>query len=349
MDEKYVKYAVDKAVELLAVDSPTGFTDDVARLIRDDLAAMGYEPFLTNKGGVAVDLGGERSDKGALLVMAHVDTLGAMVARIKDDGRLKLAPIGGLRAVNVETENCSVVTADGRRYEGCFNLVDASVHVNGEYDKTPRDFDTCELTLDEDVSSADDVRALGIRVGDIVCVEPRTRVTSGGYIKSRFLDDKLSAGMVMAMAKKIKDEGIVPGRRIYLHFTVYEEVGHGASAVPEGFEDVSEVLAVDMGCVGEGLECTERQVSICVRDSNGPYDRDMILRLIAAAEAAGADHRTDIYPHYGSDAGATLRAGLDARQGLIGAGVYASHGYERSHVDGVRNTLLTLCSFCGTL
>ena len=117
-------------------------------------------------------------------------------------------------------------------------------------------------------------------------------------------------------------------------------VGHGGSAsVPAG---VTEAISVDMGCVGNGLKCTERQVSICAKDSGGPYSYQVVGKLIEAAKAEGADYAVDVYPHYGSDVEATLRAGYDIRHGLIGAGVYASHGYERSHVDGVYNTLKVL-------
>lgn len=122
--------------------------------------------------------------------------------------------------------------------------------------------------------------------------------------------------------------------------TVYEEVGHGGCAsVPAG---VTESISVDMGCVGDGLRCTERQVSICAKDSGGPYSYEVVGKLIDDARREGADYAVDVYPHYGSDVEATLRSGYDIRHGLIGSGVYASHGYERSHVDGVLHTLKTL-------
>ena len=199
--------------------------------------------------------------------------------------------------------------------------------------------------LDEDVSSADDLKNLGLEVGDIVAFDPRTRVTDSGYIKSRFLDDKLSVGILLGFAKYIKDTDAQLTRRTYVHVTVYEEVGHGgAASVPA---DVTEAISVDMGCVGSGLNCTERQVSICAKDSHGPYNYDVVGRLIEAAKAESADYAVDVYPFYGSDVEATLSAGYDIRHGLIGAGVYASHGYERSHKDGVRNTLLTLKGYLG--
>ena len=191
--------------------------------------------------------------------------------------------------------------------------------------------------LDEDVKSASDTKALGIEVGDIVCFDPRTVITKSGYIKSRFLDDKLSVGILLGFAKYIKDNAIELSRPVYVNVTVYEEVGHGGSAsIPSG---ITESISVDMGCVGEGLTCTERMVSICAKDSGGPYSYDVVGKLIAAAKAESADYAVDVYPFYGSDVEATLTAGCDIKHGLIGSGVYASHGYERSHIDGVYNTI----------
>lgn len=242
-----------------------------------------------------------------------------------------------MNANNAEAENVRVITKFSGAIDGTVQLCDASVHVNGNYSTTPRTFDTVEVVLDEDVRSAEDVRKLGIDVGDFVCFDPRSRITESGYIKSRFLDDKLSVGILQAFAQYLKDENLTPKRRVYVHVTVYEEVGHGGSAsVPDG---VTEAISVDMGCVGEGVQCTERQVSICAKDSGGPYSYDVVRKLIAAAKREGADYAVDVYPHYGSDVEATLRAGYDIRHGLIGAGVYASHGYERSHRDGALNTL----------
>ena len=339
MDREYAKFAADKAVALLGIDSPTGFTEKAAQWVKAEFEALGYPARLTNKGGVLAELGGE-DENDALLLEAHTDTLGAMVAQIKADGRLRVTNLGGMRAENGEAENVRVYTRSGRVIEGTFQLCNASVHVNGEYANAKRSYDTCEAVLDEDVKSADDTRALGVEVGDIVCFEPRTRITGSGYIKSRFLDDKLSVGILLGLAKFMKDKDLTPRRRVYAHVTVYEEVGHGGSAsVPQG---VTEAISVDMGCVGDGLRCTERQVSICAKDSGGPYSYEVVGRLIDAARREKADYAVDVYPHYGSDVEATLSAGNDLRHGLIGAGVYASHGYERSHIDGVWNTLKVL-------
>lgn len=344
LDKKnlYLDYIMQQLKNLLSIDSPSGFTEHVTDYLLEEYTRLGYQPEKTKKGGVLVTLGGSRD---AVLTMAHVDTLGAMVAEIKDNGRLRLTKVGGLNANNVEAENCRVYTLDGKVYEGTVQLADASVHVNGEYQKTERTFDSVEVLLDADVSSKDDVKELGIANGSFVCLDPRTCITESGYIKSRFLDDKLSTAILLGYAKYVKEEGICLQRKVYQHITVFEETGHGACAsVPS---DVEELISVDMGCVGNGLECTERQVSICVKDSAGPYHYDVVRSLIHAARENGIDYAADVYPYYGSDADAALSAGVDARHGLIGPGVYASHGYERSHKDGVAATFALLRAYLG--
>jgi len=339
MNREYADYAVEQTTSLLAIDSPSGFTDMAAEWVLDQFLALGFDAKLTVKGGVLVDLGGENSDD-ALLLEAHTDTLGGMVAEIKGNGRLRIVPLGGMRAENAEAENLRVYTRNGNVYEGTLQLCNASVHVNTNYGSTPRNFNTTEVVLDEDVTSSAKAREIGIEVGDIVAFDPRTKVTASGYIKSRFLDDKLSVGILFGFAKYIKDQAITLSRRVYMHITVYEEVGHGgSSSVPGG---VTEAISVDMGCVGDGLKCTEKTVSICAKDSGGPYSYQVIGKLIEAAQKEKADYAVDIYPSYGSDVEATLSAGFDIRHGLIGPGVYASHGYERSHIDGVYNTLKVL-------
>ena len=342
IERMYAEYAWEKTETLLSIDSPSGYTEKAALWVKDAFEKLGFAANITTKGGVLVDLGG-KDEKDGLLLEAHADTLGAMVAQVKGNGRLRVTALGGMSANNGEAENVWVYTRGGKVLDGTLQLCNASVHVNGDYSNAKRSFDTMEVVLDEDVHSNDDVRKLGVEVGDIVCFEPRTRRTPSGYLKSRFLDDKLSVGILLGFAKYISDNAITLKRHTYVHITVYEEVGHGGSAsVPEG---VTEAISVDMGCVGDGLQCTERQVSICAKDSGGPYSYEVVGKLIEAAKKTEADYAVDVYPYYGSDVEATLRSGVDIRHGLIGAGVYASHGYERSHMDGVYNTLKVLAGY----
>ena len=237
----------------------------------------------TVKGGVIADFGGRNKEDGILLE-AHCDTLGGMVAQIKENGRLKLTNIGGMKPANAEAENVRIITKADGIYEGTCQLVDASVHVNGSYEKTERTWDTVEVLVDEDVTCREDAVKLGIMPGDYVCF------------------------------------------------------------VPEG---VTEAWSVDMGCVGEGLQCTEREVSICAKDSGGPYNYDILCRLVELAKEHGIGYAVDVYPHYGSDVETTLKSGHDVRHALIGPGVYASHGYERSHRDGAENTFRLIQAYIG--
>ncbi len=341
-DSRLLDYMKEQLHVLMRIPSPSGYTREVSEYVRSQFEALGFHAWLTTKGGVMADLGGHQQTD-AVQLMGHVDTLGAMVAGVKENGALRLTPIGGLQPQNTEAENCTVITRFGGKYTGTFQLENASVHVNGDYSTAKRDFDTMELLLDEDVHTPQDVKKLGIETGDYVCFDPRTVITPSGYIKSRFLDDKLSVAILLTYARYLRESGEEPLRRTYVHVTVYEEVGHGAcGTVAPG---VTELLSVDMGCVGKGLACTERQVSICPKDSHGPSSYEVTTALILAARQAGADYAVDVYPHYGSDADAALAAGYDVRHGLIGPGVYASHGYERSHLDGVVNTLKLLAAY----
>ena len=341
--EQLTDHCVRRAVELLAIDSPSGYTRRAAEHVMGVYQAMGLRPEMTRKGGVLVCLNPDAPAEDGLLLEAHLDTLGGMVTEISGAGRLHLTPLGGMEPNNAEGENVRIVTRSGRIYTGTFQMKNASVHVNGDYHGAKREYKAMEVLIDEEVSSREDVENLGILPGDIVCFEPRTRVTDSGYIKSRFLDDKLSVAILLELAAQVTEGEIKPKRRVWQHITVFEEVGHGgAGSVPEG---VSEAISVDMGCVGDGLACDERKVSICAKDSGGPYHYEVVSALIDAARRGGADFAVDVYPHYGSDVEATLRAGHDLRHGLIGPGVYASHGYERSHRKGVCSTLRLLDAY----
>lgn len=339
---EYIDYILEQAKNLLAIDSPSGFGAEVTSYLMGELKTIGVSAKMSTKGGVLANIPSKKRG-GAILFQAHCDTLGAMIHEIKSDGRLKLTNIGGMEANNSEAENVRIRTRGGKVYEGTCQLINASVHVNSDYKKTERTWKNMEVVIDENVSTKEDVEALGIMVGDYVCFEPRTRITETGYIKSRFLDDKLSAAILLGYAKYLTERKIKLDRSVYLHFTIYEEVGHGGSSPCP--EDVSEAWSVDMGCVGEGLNCTEREVSIAAKDSGGPYNYEIVSRLIELAKKYDIGYAVDIYPFYGSDVEATLSAGFDVKHALIGPGVYASHGYERSHKDGAANTFRLLQAY----
>ena len=336
----YTNVAVEHLMRLVNIPSPTGFTHQAANYLMDALTGYGFAPYKTHKGNVVCCIGGEGHP---LVVAAHVDTLGAMVRSIKPNGRLRFIQIGGYPTNNVENETCVVHTRDGRAYTGTFYLTSPATHVYSGISDIKRDDTTVEVILDENVSTKEETRALGIEVGDFISLDPRAVRTPSGYIKSRHLDDKASAGVLLALAKMVSCGDITLSRKIYLIFTVHEEVGHGCAAgLPDDAEDI---LSVDMGCVGDDLTCDETMVSICPKDSRGPYNYDMTGKLIALAKDNGLKYAVDIYPMYASDADVSLTSGHNFRHALIGPGVFASHGYERTHVTGIDNTLKLLVAF----
>ena len=335
--DAYLELIGSTLKELTAIPSPTGFTKHATDYLVDTLTNLGYKPTVSNKGNVLVELGGQGNP---LVLASHVDTLGAMVRSIKDNGRLRPTTLGGHQWRTADGENCTVHTRDGRTYTGVVLNTEPSAHVADE--KVEQIEKNMEVLLDENVSTKDETLALGVQPGDIIAMDPRTTITESGYIKSRFLDDKLSAAVLLGLARATAAGEVTLARKVSLLFTVYEEVGHGGSVVPT---DTRDMVSVDMGCVGADLGCTECMVSICAKDSGGPYNYDIVSDLASCAKDNGLDYAIDVYPHYGSDVEATLTAGYDIRHGLIGAGVYASHGYERSHIDGVYNTLKVLCGY----
>ena len=333
----YIDFIAEQLKTLTAIPSPSGYTKNATDYLMKLLQDMGYEPKLSRKGNVFVTIGGEGEP---LVLAAHVDTLGAMVRSIKDNGRLRPTTLGGHVWSTADGENCTIHTRDGKVYTGVVLNTEPSAHVADKKVETLEE--NMEILLDEPVSTKAETLALGIQTGDIIAMDPRTVITESGYIKSRFLDDKLSASILLGIAKIVKDESLSFHRKVSLLFTVYEEVGHGGSFVQE---DTTEMISVDMGCVGADLGCTERMVSICAKDSGGPYNYDLVTELSNIAKEEQLNYAIDVYPHYGSDVEATLHAGYDIRHGLIGPGVYASHNYERSHLDGVKNTFLLLTTY----
>ena len=337
--EPIVDYICSQLKELTAIPSPSGFTKQATAYVCATLEGMGYEPQLSRKGNVLVELGGQGSP---LVLAAHVDTLGAMVRSVKKTGRLRPTTLGGHQWSTADGENCTVHTRDGRVYTGVVLNKEPSAHVADK--KTEIVEENMEILLDENVDTKDGVAELGVQTGDIIAMDPRTVITESGYIKSRFLDDKLSAAILLGLARAVAAGDIKLSRKVSLLFTVYEEVGHGGAFVPA---DTCEMISVDMGCVGDDLGCSERMVSICAKDSGGPYNYELVSALADTAKRLGLGYAIDVYPHYGSDVEATLRAGYDIRHGLIGPGVYASHNYERSHMDGVHNTYELLRAYVG--
>ena len=328
-------FLMETAKALLTTDSPSGFTRRAVEVAEGIARELGYAVRRTNKGGLVIEVPGrERGKKVGLC--AHIDTLGLMCRSIGPKGELMVTKIGGPLMPTLDGEYCKIYTRNGRVYTGTILSLSPASHVFDDAATRPRDEGNMYVRLDELVKTADDARALGIEVGDYICFDPKTTVTESGFLKSRFIDDKGSAACLLTLLKLMADAGVRPRYDAEIHLTVYEEVGHGGATIPW---DLSELLAVDMGCVGLDLTCTEEQVSICAKDSSGPYDYDMVSRLVALAKEGGVDYAVDVYPHYSSDVSVAWKAGSDAKAALIGPGVHASHGMERTHFHGMRETI----------
>ncbi len=340
MLEQYRDYLLKQLEALLAIPSPSGFFEAVQGYLSKEVESMGYQVKHLNKGGIQYCLGGEGEP---VMLMAHADTLGAQVKEIKPNGRLKIVRVGGLNPNNIENENVTVHTKFNGTYEGTILLTNASTHVNDNYNVVRTFESNLEVVLDKLVDSKKDVEALGIRNGDFISVHPRFVASTDGWLKSRFLDDKIGVAILLAFSKYVAENKVALNRKVYVGFTVYEEVLHaGGAGIPE---DAVELLGVDMGCVGEGLEGSETRVSIVARDNYGPYNNAMVTRLIQLGLENGIDFAVDCYSGYVSDVAVALIAGRDVRHGLIGPGVYASHSYERTNLRAVEGTLKLLCAY----
>lgn len=339
----YRESLFDYCRRIFAVDSPSGYTASVMSLIRQIAEELGYSFALTRKGCAVITIEGRSAEKTVGL-SAHVDTLGAMVRSVTSDGQLKFTPVGGPLLPTLDGEYCKIRTRSGETYTGTILSLSPAAHVYDDSRSRPRDADNMAVRIDEKVKTAEDVKALGIEAGDYIFLDPKTTVTPSGFLKSRFIDDKGSVACLMTALKIMREENLVPEYRTRFFISAYEEVGHGASWIPE---DLSELVAVDMGCIGLDLNCTEYDVSICAKDSGGPYDYELTSRLVRLAKENGLSYAVDIYPFYGSDVGAALSAGHDIKGGLIGPGVHASHGMERTHAEGMENTIRLALLYLG--
>ncbi len=335
----YSNYIFNFAKEILAIPSPSGYTQEVIDFIKEKSEELGYHTERSKKGNLIINVKGQ-SDF-TLGLSGHVDTLGAMVRSVSSDGSLKFTTIGGPIWPTLDGEYCTIHTRDGKDYSGTFLSKSPSTHVFKDASSLNRSPENMVVRIDELVKNKDDVLKLGIAPGDFIFFDPKTTITKSGYIKSRFLDDKISVAILFGLLKYLKDKSMTPKQNLVFIISTYEEVGHGASSIP----DVDELIAVDMGCIGDDLSCTEQDVSICCKDSSGPYDYNMISKLVKIAKDNDLKYVTDIYPYYGSDVSAAYHGGKDFRGALIGPGVHASHGMERTHIDAVENTLKLLLNY----
>ena len=326
-------YCMKQLEGLLSVDSTTGYFREIEDYMTGVLTAMGFPVTETHKGGLLADLGG---DGNTLVLTAHLDDIGLMVRKINPDGTLNVCSVGGLYPFYCVGENVRVHSFGGRTFTGTVCRIPNSIHVSEEELRTTLgDYrkNVC-IVLDEDVHSAADTRALGIDTGDSVALEPRLTV-SNGYIKSRFIDDKACVAVLLTAMKVMKERGLTPKRKVLAYFAQYEEIGHGTSWLPEGVKDL---VALDIAPIGPDQTSDERKVSVFYKDSRFPYHLELTNELRQTALDEGLDFVNDVFtPHYGSDGDTSIVAGHDIRHAAIGPGTGNSHGYERTHIDALRN------------
>ncbi|PKM56825.1 MAG: aminopeptidase [Firmicutes bacterium HGW-Firmicutes-3] len=338
MDMNYIKKQLSI---LVGIHSPSGFCDAVTDYVKIEANRLGYEVNYTQKGGIYVTIKGI-NDKEAIGVASHLDTLGAMVRSINDDGTIRFTSIGGYMMSSINGAYCSIYSREGKTYKGTMLSKKASVHVYEEINDYKLIEENMLVRVDEQAKSKEDILKLGIEVGNFIGIDPMYRETESGFINSRHLDNKAGAAILLGLLATIKREKLVLKNTLQVIFTTYEEVGHGASYIPE---NIRTLIAVDMGAIGEDLSCTELDVSICVKDSSGPYDHKLVSELLEIAKKKNLNYALDVYPFYGSDAGAALKSGANIRAALVGPGIHASHGMERTHEKALEQTLLLLLGF----
>jgi putative aminopeptidase FrvX len=336
-----IEYFKEVARLVFNTDSPSGFTTNATTVVGEILTKLGYEYRLSNKGNIILELDGEDNSK-TIATSAHLDTLGLMVRSINGDGTLSITNIGGPILPTLDGEYCKIQTREGKIYTGTILSTSPSAHVFKDASTKDRNLDNLCIRIDEKIDSREDVKKLSINSGDYVFIDTKFEITESNFLKSRFIDDKGSVCSILTVLKYFKDNNLKPAYHTFVYFVVHEEVGHGAATIDDR---ISEFVTVDMGCIGLDLNGSEYEVSIAAKDSGGPYDYELTNRLIKLAKENDVKYVVDIFPFYGSDVGAALRAGKDFKGALIGPGVAASHGMERTHLDSIVNTMELLTAY----
>jgi peptidase M42 family hydrolase len=326
-------YTRSTLLELLHTPSPTGMTDAVVQLCCNKLEELDIEYELTRRGAIRATLPGAVHSPDRAIA-AHLDTLGAMVKNLKENGRLEVVPVGTWPARSAEGARVSTYADHGRHFRGTLLPLKASGHVFNEgVDEQPANWQNLELRLDQPVHSRADLEALGIHPGDFISVDPQPEFLDNGFWVSRFLDDKAGVAALLAAAKGVVEGGVELPMDCHLLFTISEETGVGASHILHG--DIAELIAVDNGTIAPGQNTSEYGVTIAMQDSSGPFDFYLSRRLAGLCETFGINHSRDVFRFYRSDAAAALEAGNDIRTALVCFALDSSHGYERTHQKSV--------------
>lgn len=325
-------YVEDILVKLLAIPSPSGYTDAVVRFAAEELQKLNIPFELTRRGAIRALLKGKQSQPKRAIA-AHLDTLGAMVKNIKSNGRLEISRIGYWSSRFAEGAKCTIFTDRGAR-RGTILPLKASGHTfNDEIDTQPCTWENLEVRVDEPCDTKRQLELLGFNVGDFIAIDPGTEVSPNGFVNSRHLDDKAGVAALFGTIKALRDNNITPEVDSYFLFTISEEIGSGASAVLHG--DVAEMVSVDNGTPAPGQNSSELGVTISMMDSTGPFDYHLTHNLLGICRTNGIPHQRDVFRYYRSDLATAVEAGNDIRTALVCFGVDASHGWERIHIDSL--------------
>jgi putative aminopeptidase FrvX len=323
--------------KLVTTPSPTGYTKLVEQYLIENAQKKQIAFEHTRKGAVLYKFETEEAQLNVMFA-AHVDTLGAIVKEVKRK-TLKLSSIGGYPIMYVIGDYCRIHTFDDNIYEGTILPDNPAAHVNRGLGRMKLELEKLSVRVDLALKKKKDSLKNYIDVGNFVSFDPKFCAVNG-FIKSRHLDDKASAAVLLYVADVLKERSADLSRNVYLFFHITEETGQGIA----GFPHIDDLIIVDMGVVGDGAAGDEFHVSICAKDSSGPYNYELTQQFITLSKEHKIAYKTDIFPYYASDGSAALRAGGDVRVALIGPGVSASHGYERTHIDSLTNTAkLLLC------
>ncbi|MFN0263146.1 osmoprotectant NAGGN system M42 family peptidase [Tepidamorphus sp. 3E244] len=327
-------YLIDILERLLKIPSPTGYTDTIVRFVTKELQRLGLEPELTRRGAIRAVRQGSRR-KGARAIVSHLDTLGAQVKCLKDNGRLSVVPIGTWSSRFAESARVTIFTENGA-YRGTILPLKASGHTfNEEIDTLPVSWENVEVRIDALSRDKADIERLGIEIGDIVSIDPQTEMIDNGFIISRHLDNKAGVAVMLAALKAMQDDKVKTPSDIHFLFTIAEEVGIGAASILT--PDVASMVAVDNGTSAPGQNSDEFGVTVAMADQTGPFDYHLTKKLVDLCKENDIRFQKDVFKYYRSDSASALEAGADVRTALITFGVDASHGYERIHSHALRS------------
>lgn len=335
MSEADRTWMVDTLLALLQTPSPAGRTDAVMQLIGNIFDGFGVPFELTRRGALTAELPGESATIDRAIVV-HADTIGCMVRRLKDNGRLEVIPVGTFSSRFAAGARVRIFSDDPDEFiTGTVLPLKASGHAFGdEIDVQPTDWEHVEVRVDRKVSSREDLIRLGLQVGDFVALIASPELTADGYIVSRHLDGKAGVAIALALAKNFAEKKIVLPHRTMVMITITEEVGHGAShGLPA---DVAELVSVDNAVCAPGQHSIEDGVTIPMADLHGPFDYHLTRKLCKLAEEQGVPCARDVFRFYRSDAAAAIEAGAGTRAALVGFGLDGSHGWERTHLDSLQ-------------